>query len=165
MPGNRRGVYADVEFCIDHLHGTFSSAGTAPLVLTDGLSGNLDDVDPNDIQNISFLKDAASASIYGNRAANGVILIETKSGTEGKPVVNYNGWIGWSSPTVDIEYMNSYQYASTYDKAQEMAGVPASQRLYSAEDLEMYFFKQKTAYAITYGDWSSDVCSSDLTHP
>lgn len=58
--------------------GTFSSAGTAPLVLIDGLSGNLDDVDPNDIQNISFLKDAASASIYGNRAANGVILIETK---------------------------------------------------------------------------------------
>ena len=42
-----------------------------------GLSGNIDDVDPNDIQSISFLKDAASASIYGNRAANGVILIET----------------------------------------------------------------------------------------
>ena len=64
--------------------GTFSSAGTAPLVLIDGLSGNLDDVDPNDIQNISFLKDAASASIYGNRAANGVILIETKKGAIGK---------------------------------------------------------------------------------
>lgn len=58
--------------------GTFSSAGNSPLVLIDGLSGSLDDVDPNDIQNISFLKDAASASIYGNRAANGVILIETK---------------------------------------------------------------------------------------
>lgn len=50
--------------------GTFSSAGTSPLVLIDGLSGNIDDVDPNDIQSISFLKDAASASIYGNRAAN-----------------------------------------------------------------------------------------------
>lgn len=54
------------------------------MVLIDGLSGNLDDVDPNDIQSISFLKDAASASIYGNRAANGVILIETKKGAQGK---------------------------------------------------------------------------------
>lgn len=58
--------------------GTFSSAGTDPLVLIDGLAGSLDDVNPNDIQSISILKDAASASIYGNRAANGVILIETK---------------------------------------------------------------------------------------
>lgn len=58
--------------------GTFSNAGTDPLVLIDGLSGNIDDIDPNDIQSISFLKDAASASIYGNRAANGVILVETK---------------------------------------------------------------------------------------
>ena len=55
--------------------GTFSKAGTDPLVLIDGLSGNIDDVDPNDIQSISFLKDAASASIYGNRAANGVIYV------------------------------------------------------------------------------------------
>ena len=84
------------------------------------------------------MKDAAAVAPYGIGGANVVILIETKSGTEGKPVVNYNGWIGWSSPTVDIEYMKSYQYASTYDKAQEMAGVPASQRLYSAVDLEMY---------------------------
>lgn len=75
--------------------GTFSSAGTDPLVLIDGLSGNLDDVDPNDIQSISFLKDAASASIYGNRAANGVILIETKKGAQGKTVVTYNNSFGW----------------------------------------------------------------------
>lgn len=60
--------------------GTFSSAGTNPLVLINGFSGSMDDVDPNDIESISFLKDAASASIYGNRAANGVILIETKKG-------------------------------------------------------------------------------------
>lgn len=65
--------------------GTFSSAGNSPLVIIDGLSGNLDDVDPNDIQNISFLKDAASASIYGSRAANGVILIETKRVLKVKP--------------------------------------------------------------------------------
>lgn len=70
--------------------GTFSKAGTDPLVLIDGLSGNIDDVDPNDIQSISFLKDAASASIYGNRAANGVILIETKKGAQGKTTITYS---------------------------------------------------------------------------
>ena len=57
-----------LEFVVQVL---FSSAGTDPLVLIDGLAGSLDDVNPNDIQSISILKDAASASIYGNRAANG----------------------------------------------------------------------------------------------
>ncbi|MBD5278865.1 MAG: TonB-dependent receptor plug domain-containing protein [Bacteroides sp.] len=56
--------------------GTFSSAGNGPLVLIDGISGSMDDVDPSAIKSISILKDAASASIYGNRAANGVILID-----------------------------------------------------------------------------------------
>ena len=60
--------------------GTFSGAGSNPLVLIDGVDGNLSDLDPNDIENISVLKDAASASIYGSRAANGVILVTTKSG-------------------------------------------------------------------------------------
>ena len=70
--------------------GTFSNAGTDPLVLIDGLSGSIDDVDPNDIQSISFLKDAASASIYGNRAANGVILIETKKARLRFPIVTHS---------------------------------------------------------------------------
>lgn len=79
--------------------GTFSSAGTDPLVLIDGLSGSIEDVSPNDIQNISFLKDAASAAIYGNRAANGVILIETKKGSQGKTTITYNNSFGWQRPT------------------------------------------------------------------
>ena len=77
----------------------FQKAGTDPLVLIDGLSGNIDDVDPNDIQSISFLKDAASASIYGNRAANGVILIETKKGAQGKTTITYSNSFGWQQPT------------------------------------------------------------------
>jgi TonB-dependent SusC/RagA subfamily outer membrane receptor len=68
--------------------GTFSGAGNSPLVLVDGLASSLDNVDFNDIANISVLKDAASASIYGARAANGVILIETKKGKEGEVKIN-----------------------------------------------------------------------------
>ena len=67
---------------------TFSSSGNAPLYVIDGaLTNNADGINPNDIAGIEVLKDAASASIYGARAANGVILITTKRGTEGKPQV------------------------------------------------------------------------------
>lgn len=115
--------------------GTFSSAGTAPLVLIDGLSGNLDDVDPNDIQNISFLKDAASASIYGNRAANGVILIETKKGAIGKTTITYNNSFGWQSPTELPDFLPSWEYATYYNMAMKNMG---KQEAYTAEQIQKY---------------------------
>lgn len=102
--------------------GTFSSAGNSPLVIIDGISGNLDDVDPNDIQNISFLKDAASASIYGSRAANGVILIETKKGTEGKTTITYNNNFGWQKATELPEFLDSWEYAEYYNMAMRNMG-------------------------------------------
>lgn len=115
--------------------GTFSSAGNSPLILIDGLTGNLDDVDPNDIQNISFLKDAASASIYGNRAANGVILIETKKGTTGKTTVTYNGSFGWQSPTELPDFLPSWEYAEYYNMAMRNMG---RQEAYTAEQIQKY---------------------------
>lgn len=115
--------------------GTFSSAGNDPLVLIDGLSGNIDDVDPNDIQSISFLKDAASAAIYGNRAANGVILIETKKGTEGKVTVSYNNNFGWQSATELPEFLSSAEYATYYNMAMRNMG---RQEAYSQEQIEKF---------------------------
>ena len=97
--------------------GTFSNAGTDPLVLIDGLSGSLDDIDPNDIQSISFLKDAASASIYGNRAANGVILVETKKGVSGKTTITYSNSFGWQRPTELPDFLPSWEYAEYYNMA------------------------------------------------
>lgn len=115
--------------------GTFSSAGNSPLVLIDGLSGNLDDVDPNDIQNISFLKDAASASIYGSRAANGVILIETKKGAEGKSSISYNNNFGWQCATELPEFLDSWEYATYYNMAMEnMGNTPA----YTSEQIQKF---------------------------
>ncbi|MBK5722276.1 TonB-dependent receptor [Dysgonomonas sp. Marseille-P4677] len=99
--------------------GTFSSAGNDPLVLIDGLSGSIDDVDPTDIQSISFLKDAASASIYGNRAANGVILIETKKGSSGKTLISYNTSFGWQNPTQLPDFLPSWEYATYYNMAMQ----------------------------------------------
>ena len=66
-------------------------SGSSPLVLIDGIEGNLNTVNPNDIESVSVLKDAASASIYGARASFGVILVTTKSGKSGKTNVNYSG--------------------------------------------------------------------------
>lgn len=102
--------------------GTFSNAGTDPLILIDGLSGNIDDVDPNDIQSISFLKDAASASIYGNRAANGVILVETKKGVQGKTTISYSNSFGWQSPTELPDFLPSWEYAEYYNMAMHNMG-------------------------------------------
>ncbi len=91
--------------------GTFSNAGKNPLVLVDGIPSSLDNLNPNSIQSISVLKDAASASIYGSRAANGVILIETKKGKMGKLSVNYNGYVGRQKPTEMPEFVPAWEYA------------------------------------------------------
>lgn len=78
--------------------GSFSSS-QAPLVLIDGVEGDMNRLDLNTVESISVLKDAASASIYGSRASNGVILITTKRGNSGKPKVTFNGYVGWNKPT------------------------------------------------------------------
>lgn len=76
--------------------------GSAPLVLVDGQVADANSVSPNDVASISILKDAASAAIYGSRAANGVILITTKTGKNmnGKTDFTYNNYVGWKSPTL-----------------------------------------------------------------
>lgn len=80
------------------IRGFSSSNTTTALVLIDGLEGDMTLVNPNDIASISVLKDAAAAAIYGSRAAAGVILITTKSGSEGKPTISYNGYFGVNTP-------------------------------------------------------------------
>lgn len=84
-----------------------------PLVLIDGMEGDLNTINPQDIANISVLKDAAASSIYGSRAPFGVILITTKSGsTEGKTTVNYNNSFRWGTPINMNHMMNSVDFAS-----------------------------------------------------
>lgn len=92
-------------------------ATPSPLVLVDGLPGSLNDLTPAEIDNISILKDASSAAIYGSRAANGVILVTTKQGKEGKTHVVYNGSVGMSQATELPEMAHSYEYAEFYNMA------------------------------------------------
>ncbi|WP_423819284.1 TonB-dependent receptor plug domain-containing protein [Salinimicrobium sp. TIG7-5_MAKvit] len=105
------------------------------MVLIDGVEGSLNDVQSNDIASISVLKDAASAAIYGSKAANGVILITTKTGKYGEPTVNFSSDIGWQSPTKLPDYLGSYDYATLYNEALENSGKAAK---FSEEDLELF---------------------------
>lgn len=101
--------------------GTFGGSNSSPLILIDGVQGDIDDVDPSQIDKMSILKDAASSSIYGSRAANGVILITTKRAQKDKFSLTYRGYAGWSSPTdipslVDaVDYMKLSREASLND--------------------------------------------------
>ena len=99
------------------------SGDAAPYVLVDGVEMDLADVNPNDIENISVLKDAAASSIYGARAAYGVILVTTKKGKEGKARVSYQATLGWTSPMSLPEMANSYEFATYFNKACENAGM------------------------------------------
>jgi len=96
------------------IRGTNSLGSKDPLVVVDGIpdrTGGFNRLNPNEIESMSVLKDAAAA-IYGSRAANGVILITTKKGKEGKPVVTFNGSMGFSQPTRLPVMANSFEYAT-----------------------------------------------------
>lgn len=115
------------------------SGNAAPYILVDGVEMELSDVNPNDIENISVLKDAAACSIYGARAAYGVILVTTKKGHEGKMRANYQGTVGWSTPTVLPDMVNSLDFVKFWNDGVNNAG--AGNRAYSAEkiaQLEQY---------------------------
>lgn len=89
---------------------------TEPLVVIDGLmGGNLNNINPNDIQSMDILKDASSTAIYGARGANGVIIITTKKGTSGKPRISYDSYVGVKMPAHMPRLMNSTEfYKATY---------------------------------------------------
>lgn len=88
-----------------------SGSSGSPLILIDGMEGDINTVNPLDIESISVLKDAASSSIYGSRAPFGVILVTTKSGRKGKAVINYSNNFRWNSPLLQPDQMDSYTFA------------------------------------------------------
>ena len=93
--------------------GTLDSnvSNASPLVLIDGMEGDINMLNPNDIENISVLKDAAASSIYGSRAPYGVILVTTKKGKAGRVNINYNNNFSWSNAINMPKMADSYTYA------------------------------------------------------
>ena len=118
------------------IRGTGTLNNASPYILIDGLeSGALNMLDPNDIESLSVLKDAASAAIYGSKAANGVILVTTKRGKSGKARISYSGSAGMQSATRLMERMGSYEYAKLYNEVNKAAG---KQEPFTADDLQKF---------------------------
>ena len=112
------------------------SGSSAPYVLVDGVEMSLSDVNSNDIESISVLKDAAASAIYGARAAYGVILVTTKKGEEGKMRVSYQGNFGWNAPTALPKMANSVDFAHFWNEGANNANAPAGRR-YSEEKIAL----------------------------
>ncbi|MCR4959411.1 MAG: SusC/RagA family TonB-linked outer membrane protein, partial [Prevotella sp.] len=100
-----------------YIRGIGTIGDSQPLYVIDGVAGgNLDGINPNDIESIDVLKDAASAAIYGSRAANGVILVTTKQGKAGKIEISYNGAMGWSNVYKRPQMLNAQQFMTIMDE-------------------------------------------------
>ncbi len=117
-------------------------AGINPLILVDGIPVNsFNDVNVNDVSSISVLKDASTAAIYGSRAANGVILVTTKSGEDnkGKLKIAYNGYTGFQRATAYPDFINSAEFAMLYNEAEPGAYTEAEiQKFRDGSDPDNY---------------------------
>lgn len=120
------------------IRGKNSINAASPLVIVDGVPGSMNNIDPQDIESISVLKDAASSAIYGVQAANGVIVITTKKGEKGqKARVNYSGTVSWASPTAKLDFLGSADYAVLYNEA-TLNENPKAVIPYTDEDLQKF---------------------------
>ena len=100
-----------------YIRGIGTTGNSTPLYVIDGVAGgSLDDINPADIESIDVLKDAASAAIYGARAANGVILVTTRQGKAGKMELSYNGAVGWSNTYKRPQLLNAQQFMTIIDE-------------------------------------------------
>ncbi|NLR67206.1 TonB-dependent receptor [Chitinophaga varians] len=115
---------------------------TDPLYVIDGVVRDkfaFDALDPSEVENISILKDGASAAVYGSRAANGVILVTTRQGREGKTAISYSGSVGVEKPIHIPDVQNAYHQAMTINDALRIDNIPTNDaRYYSPDELEYF---------------------------
>lgn len=112
-----------------------SDNSSEPLVLVDGVPADFNFLNPEDIESINVLKDAASSAIYGSRAANGVLLITTKRGKMGKPTFHYNGSVGVNTPMYMPQSISSAEYARIKNEAERNMGRAP---IYTDEDISKF---------------------------
>lgn len=97
-----------------------------PLVVIDGIPGNMNDINPQDVESISILKDAASSAIYGSRAANGVILVTTRKGKAGTAKITYNGYMTLQKVAKKVDLVSNYaDYMEIFNEARLNTNLPA----------------------------------------
>lgn len=105
-----------------HIRGIATIGENGPLVIVDGIPRSFSQLDPNTVQTVTILKDAAAVAPYGVAGANGVILVTTKKGASGIPTITYNGYVAAQNPTRVPKMVNSYQYALMRNEANANEG-------------------------------------------
>lgn len=145
-------------------YSSYNDSGTV-LCIIDGVergSDGLSAIDPNEVESISVLKDAASCAIYGMKANNGVIIITTKKGQEGKANVNYRGTVTFNKPTAIPEMMNGTQYMQWYNLAQTLDGVSPESVRFTPEMIAATYNGDLTD-GIENTDWLSPMKKTTLS--
>lgn len=144
------------------VRGVTTIGDTEPLVIIDGVPGSINDVNPSDVENISILKDAASSSIYGSRAAAGVILVTTKRAKEDRVSIHYNFEYGLEIPTKQPEYMGIKRFLETTNELRYNDNKSGGwNQTYSEQDInnwEQNHLTDPDNYAIT--DWRGLILKS-----
>ena len=140
--------------------GSLNNSLAAPLVMVDGVERDFSQIDPNEIESISVLKDASSTAVFGVRGANGVILVTTRRGLSGKPKVSVSTSVGLQQPISLVEQTGSYEFARFWNIKQELDGVTNRKLYFSREAVEAY---RTGSDPIMYPsmDWQ-DYCFNDV---
>ena len=118
--------------------GSLSESASTPLILVDGVERPLNTVDPNEIESLSILKDAASTAVFGVRGANGVIIVTTKRGDTGKPKISVSSITGVQMPMSYIKQSNAYDFARYYNVYQWNDGKEQQDLYFTPEAIEAY---------------------------
>ncbi|WP_177192156.1 TonB-dependent receptor [Chitinophaga arvensicola] len=136
------------------------NASNAPLIVLDGIpfNGTYNDINPNDVESIDLLKDVSASAIYGARGANGVILITTKKGKSGKPVISYSGYAGPEYQANTVKQMNGEQYRTKNHWYNIQAGRP------DAPDLPYITEQTNFANGKPEVDWLKEIAQQGYIH-
>lgn len=136
---------------------------SSPLIIVDGAEGNINEINPQDVESISVLKDASSSAIYGSRAANGVILITTKKGAEGKASISYNGYVSFQKPSNTINTVNNYaDYMEYYNEAAYNVD-PTAKPVFSERKIAEWRVHSNEPYLYPNTNWADEVFSTGIS--
>lgn len=142
--------------------GTLNNA--SPLVIIDGVEGDLGDVNPQDVESVSVLKDASSSSIYGSRAANGVVLVTTRRGREGRFQLSYNGYVSFAKPSNLLETVSDYaDYMEYYNEALANTDKAAKQQ-YSDAMIRLWRENKNDPAHYPNTDWTKEIFTTGVSH-
>lgn len=149
------------------VRGYSSYNGGGPLMLVDGVEREIWRVDPADVESVTILKDASSCAVYGMKGAGGVILITTKQGTEGKPVINYRGSVTLNHATSLPKMMNGTQYMQYYNLARQFDNVANGKEPgdgYFTDDEIAATYNGDPTDGFENADWTSPIYKTTAMH-